>query len=127
MKTNFGEWLKLQLEERDMKQSELAEKIGVQPPQISRIISGEREPTTDVLTKIAHALRIPRKVILRVVDIMPPDPDEDPWVEEMSYKISLLSPSLRSVAERLIDSLAEGEEREQQKAKSKPKTRSSTP
>ena len=122
MKTTFGEWLKAQIKQQDMNQSELAAKIRVHPPQVSRIISGERTATTDILVKISDALRLPRETVLGAAGILPPETD-DPWVDEMSYKLSRLSPGLRRVAERFINSMLEGEEAERIKPpQSKPRS-----
>jgi len=91
METDFGIWLKLQLEEQDMTQSELAEKIGVQPPQISRIISGERGPTTETLIKMADALRMPREKIFRAAGIIAPEPNINETVEQILHETQSMS------------------------------------
>lgn len=89
MNTTFGEWLKTQLKERDMTQSELAEKIHVHPPQVSRIISGERTATNDMLIKIGDALRIPRSTVLVAAGLIPPTPEDDEWDRRIMHLLSL--------------------------------------
>ena len=44
------------LQENDMTQKELASKIGVTEVTISRYVTGERTPQTDIIVKIADAL-----------------------------------------------------------------------
>jgi transcriptional regulator with XRE-family HTH domain len=85
MKITFGEWLKTQLKERDMTQSELAAKIDVHPPQVSRLISGERTPTSDILVKIADALLLPRETVLAAAGIMQQATEGDEWDRRVQH------------------------------------------
>lgn len=85
--TFFGEWLKVQLIEQDMTQSELAVRIGVQPPQVSRLISGEREATPETLIKIADALRMSRQQVFRAAGLLPPDPDANKMIEKILHEV----------------------------------------
>jgi len=89
MDTTFGEWLKEQLKAQHITQSELAGKVGVQPPQISRIISGERGPTTDLLIKIGDALRIPRAVVFSAAGIMPIALEDDEWDQRIKHLLNM--------------------------------------
>jgi len=82
----FGSWLAVQLKLQGITQTELAERIGVQPPQVSRIISGQRSPTVDLLISISDALRIPREETFRMAGILPPVPDVDKLVEQIIHE-----------------------------------------
>lgn len=73
-------------------------------------------------TAIANALKLPPEQVFRASGILPPEND-DPWADEMSHKLSQLSPGLRGVAERFINSMVEQEEAERKK-NAKPKQRS---
>lgn len=88
MELTFGEWLEVTLKKKKMKQSELAEKIGVKPPQVSRLISGDREPTAKILIKIATALRLPGDMVFGAAGLMPPN-IEDEWDRRIKHLLKL--------------------------------------
>lgn len=130
MKSNankLGVWIRDGLNELGKNQAWLAEKVGVQPPQISRIISGSSEAPPDLLGAIADALGKPRAQAYRAAGYLNQEAAADEWAEEMTYKLNKLSPGLRAVAERFINSMVEGEEADRQKAKAKPKHKTTTP
>jgi len=116
----IGRLIKDTLEKKGISQVALADKIGLTAAQVSRIISGERNTSIDTLLLIADALQINRDVIIKVAANLPPEPDSDPWVEMMDYKLRSLPPGARGIAERLINSVAEQEEANR-KGKLKPK------
>ena len=60
IENSLGAWIRLGLQELGQNQVWLANKIGVQPPQVSRIIGGGSEATPDILAAIADALGKPR-------------------------------------------------------------------
>ncbi len=126
MTTKIGALIRRRLEERNMSQTDLADKVGMTSSQISRIISGERGTTIENLIAIADCLIIDRDMILRAAANLPSENGLDPWAEEMDYKISQIkNPARRRMAERLIDGLLEDEETEQV-PKRKPKTKPAT-
>ena len=125
MKSNsskLGDWIRQGLKDVNRNQVWLAEKIGVQPPQVSRIISGGSEATPDLLSAIADALGKPRAQAYRAAGYLNPEPVADEWVEEMSHKLKLLSPRVRDIASKIINALAEGEPEPNGKTKPKPKS-----
>ena len=118
----FSEWLLLTLENKGWSQADLARAAKVSRSAISEIISGQRQIGKRTATSLAEALKLPPEQVFRAAGILPPEND-DPWVEEMAHKFSQLSPGLRGVAERLINSMVEQEEAERKK-NPKSKTRS---
>jgi len=72
MKTlNFARALRSHREKAGLKQSELAEKVGVTGPYISLLESGKRPPPADEVTlRIERALEIPPKTLLRLAQIV---------------------------------------------------------
>ena len=123
METTFGEWLAVELEKRNMRQVELARKSGVAPAQISRILSGQRGAEGKTLRAIARALKMAPEDVFRAAGLMPDEPNADPWVDEMAYKLRLIPASLRPAAGKLIESMAEGDEASR---KPKPKAKTAT-
>lgn len=91
MEQSFGQWLDLQLQERHITQSEFASMIGVYPSQISRIISGQRNPTNEMLIKMADALRIPREEIFQVAGLIPLATEAEKLKKQILYEVNDMS------------------------------------
>lgn len=108
--TEFRDWLMKMLKERDWSQSDLARAAKVSPTAISDIISGRRNIGKQTARAIAGALKIPPEHVFRLAGILPPDPKEDPWVQEIMAKLDQLHPAQRKIAEWMIKKLAEDEE-----------------
>ena len=86
----FGTWLNKQMQKRGWSRADLT----------TQTIS---------LHRPSKALDIPAQEIYGEVVELPHDPASDAWVKRMAHKVSLVPPSLRYLAERLIDALIEGE------------------
>ncbi len=82
---NFGKWLLEQLELRQMTQIDLANRSGVTPAQISRVINGVRGVGNDTLLKIAGALQISPETIFRAAGLLPEKKELDPKVERINH------------------------------------------
>ena len=63
---SFGSWLRRQLVLKGFSQVDFAARIGVKPPQVSRIISGDRGTTLQLLDTIADVLNTPREIIYSI-------------------------------------------------------------
>lgn len=123
MDMRFPEWLEDKMTEKGWSQSELARKSGLTRQAINYYLSDKsKQPDEFALQKLAKAFKIPVEQVYRAAGLLPPANGNDPWVEEMDHKLRQLSPGLREVADRFINSLAESEEAERRKAK--PKTKS---
>lgn len=112
--TPLGEWIRTGLKNINKNQVWLAAKIGVKPPQVSRIISGNSEATPDLLSSIADALGKPREQAYRVAGYLDKVPKSDEWVEETSHKLNLIPLGLRTVTSKFIDSMLEGDQQQSQ-------------
>lgn len=55
----FGEYLKTLRESTGLMQRELAERVGISASMLSRLESGDREPTVRMLSDLAHAMKVP--------------------------------------------------------------------
>jgi len=113
---NFGDWLLSELDKRKMSQADLANQTRLNRGTISNIINGTKGVGHESLTLIARALRLPVEVVFRAAGLLPPQTDEDPWVEEMSHNLGKLTGARRAIAESLVRSLIEQEEKEAQPA-----------
>ena len=106
-KSSFSQWLLKELESREWSQVDLSRRSGVSQAQITRVLSGERGVGEKALSAIAHALKLPPEQVFRAAGILPPQGDTDEWAEEMNHKMKLLPPSMRPIAEKLLNSLLE--------------------
>jgi len=120
----FSEWIVAELEKRGWSRSEAARRGSISPSMFDKVINGYSKPGVKFIDGIAKAFKISSA---EVVMHMHGQKHDDPWVEEMEIKLRLLSPGLRAVAERFINSMVEGEDTDHQKAKSKPKHKTSIP
>jgi len=107
---NFSHWLKTQMDARGWSQSDFARASGLTRQVISYYLTGKtKTPDPEALRALADALRMPPEVVFRAAGVLPQTSD-DPWVDEMSHKLSQLHPALRETAGRLINALADQED-----------------
>jgi transcriptional regulator with XRE-family HTH domain len=111
----FGNWLLSQLRQRNMTQAELARLAGINRGTLSNIINGHKQIGRDVLISISGALRLPIDIVARAAEGKPPSFDE--WSEKMNHKIGQLTGTRREMAERLLDTLLDEQERETREIK----------
>ena len=105
----FSDWLFSQMQAKGWSQSDLARHAGVTRTAISDVLSGRRKAGNELCTAIALALQIPPEEVFRAAGILKTKSD-DPWADKMAYRISKLTGSRRSIAEKLIESLLSEEE-----------------
>lgn len=67
----FGAWLERKRKERDLSQTELAEMVEVTPGQISRLETGGRGASTELIEKLCRALQAPINEGLQAAGILP--------------------------------------------------------
>lgn len=108
--TKFSDWLTGQLQSRDISPAQLSRLMHKKDQGIvSRLLRGERKPSTETIDGIARALKLPPEEVFRAAGILP-QTSADPWVDQQIYKLSKISdPVLRETAERLIASMVEQE------------------
>ena len=126
MDTEFSKWLIVQMKKKGWSQADLSRHSGLTRQAIANYVAG-RTPESDSIVALARVFKTKPELLFRIAQGLPPVADTDPWVDEMSHKLTLLSPGLRGVAERFINSMVEGEDAEQRKAKLKPKHKTSIP
>lgn len=122
MNERTRELIRQRMQDLDIPQGVMAERLSMTPSQVSRIISGDRGTTLENLIAIADILKIDRRYFLAVAAGLPPETDKDPWVEDVSHKLKLLPPNLRGFADDIIDSILKREDAEARKTKPRPKT-----
>ncbi len=91
MKTDFGSWLRDEIQSRGMTQAELAQLSGITPAQISRIISGARGIGESSLQAIAKALRIPPLTVFRKAGLLPDAPEQNELLEAILHNAAQMT------------------------------------
>jgi len=71
MKTDFGNWLEGEIEQREWNTTTLARKAGVNPGNLSRVMSGHRNAGVDMCQAIAKALGYPVETVFRQAGLLP--------------------------------------------------------
>lgn len=93
----FGIWILEELEDRGWSMSELARRSGVTHATISRIVSGERNPSAKMCVAIARALKMQSEEVMRLAGLLPSKPDETLDIERALYLFNQLSPTQRKI------------------------------
>lgn len=102
---NFSDWLTKELARRDMSPAKLARLMNKKDQGvISRILSGERNPSNETIKAIAKALKVSERSVFEAAGVIPPAVG-NAWAEDMAYKLNQINTSLRPVAEAMIDGL----------------------
>lgn len=70
------EWLQIELNKRDWRQSNLTAKGGINSGLMSMIMNGLRKPGPKTLVKIADALGIPREIVFEKWGLLDESTDE---------------------------------------------------
>lgn len=81
--SNFGFWLRRQIELRDMTQTEFAQRAGATTGMVSQWILGRRRPSTDSVDRIADALRIDMDEVLVALGVGSMPVDDPPHVRRI--------------------------------------------
>ena len=71
MVNNLAKLIVDELNNRGWSQSELARRTGLNQGNLSRVLSGDRQPGSDVCNAIARALRIPPEKVFRAAGLLP--------------------------------------------------------
>ena len=86
--TTLAEWLRTQLQERQLTQQQAAVYIGISGATISDILNQAHLPRLEILFRLADFFQTPREYLVRLVASMPiddsqPTDDHDYLVEEL--------------------------------------------
>lgn len=94
---NFTEWLNDQLKMRGWINVDLARAARISESQISRVISGGRQPGPDFCTAVARGLGLDPVLVFRNAGLLPEAdrPEDDPSFQEMYSIMKQLKPALR--------------------------------
>jgi transcriptional regulator with XRE-family HTH domain len=123
VRAEFLQLMKNRMKEENLGIRELARRIGVSHPTITDIITYGNMPSFDTCNKLSKWLNIPEEAGLRKAGLLPPEPNSDEWVEEMTDKINQIKDqSRRSMAKKLLEALVDEERSEEGRdRKNKPK------
>src|SRR5215211_2482273 len=115
------DWMIAEREKQGISQAQLAKKASLTRTTISDYEKRIRPyPNVGALSRISEALGYPPNHLPKIAGLIEAEPEYDEWVEKTSHKLQQLSPRLRDIADRLIDSLVDDEKANE---KPKPKTK----
>src|SRR5271157_5694819 len=99
----FSEWLKAELERRNITQVDFCRATGQRPGTINHLLWGGGTPKPNTLNAIADGLLLPREELYRVVGFLPPLSREVAHWEQIKYKYLLLSQENQAEFDRFLD------------------------
>jgi transcriptional regulator with XRE-family HTH domain len=103
--SEVGQFIKRELERRNLSQANLAEKAGVTQSTVSRIVTGARIPSAMSCVLIAKALDLSPGLVLGMAGILPEDEEHTRYKSECDYKFSQLNERDQSIIIRMMDFL----------------------
>jgi transcriptional regulator with XRE-family HTH domain len=87
----FSEWLRKELDDRDMEVTELATKMSVPPASIYRILNGERDAGDEICRGIAKALGLPQDTVFYRAGLLTEKPEYGDDISELATLFDSLS------------------------------------
>ena len=103
--SEVGQFIKRELERRNLSQANLAEKAGVTQSTVSRIATGARIPSAVSCVLIAKALDLTPGLLLGKAGILPEDEERTRYKSECDYKFSKLNERDQRIIIRMMDFL----------------------
>jgi transcriptional regulator with XRE-family HTH domain len=91
-KTDFPTWLLLEMQKRNWNQSDLSRKSGVSSGQISRLLSGNRNPTHESLISFAKAFNLPEENVFRAAGFIKKQSSQNNLTAELNHLFEQLPP-----------------------------------
>lgn len=88
----FTQWLIEEIYRRGWSFRELAQRASLSPSTVSKVVNGDVLPGWEFCFKVARALALPPEIVFRKAGLLPPEPEENSALREMSYLFSQLSP-----------------------------------
>lgn len=117
-KIYFPQWLRNEIDRREMSQIELSRKTGVSATQIARILSGERGMGIETLVAISTALNISPITIIRKAGLLPEGGEEIKF-DDWQYLLSQLAHEEQEEIRQIIELKIERRQKAEQAARAK--------
>lgn len=126
-KFSWVDWMIKKREAKGWSQTDLAAKVGTTRQTINDYEKRRRKnPDEAILSKISEVFGEADDYLPRLAGLLPAKPVDDPWIEKMNAKLRRVPSGLRDVADKMIESLAEGEV-EPRQIKTRSKTKAAKP
>jgi transcriptional regulator with XRE-family HTH domain len=113
----FSDWLVEQMRQRNMSQQDLAQKSGITPAQVSRVISGQRGLGEKSLLALAHALKISPITIFRKAGLLP-EGGENASFEDWQFLLDQLPANEQEEIRQIIEMKIERRQKAEQATRS---------
>lgn len=127
-KYNFSEWLQSEMESRNLSQSELARRAGLNRAVVNKIVNQISMPTPETIEALARGLKLPSEQVFRAAGLLPPVPPKRAQVDELDHLANLLGDDdLQEVIDYAKMRLRKREEEEEKKIYKQKSSRSIRP
>lgn len=103
----FSDWLVSELAKQQISAAQFSRLSRKDQGVISRLLSGERNPSNKTILAIAVALKLPAEMVFRAAGVLPPKPDSDPWKEEMRHLLDGIMMEDREIIRKILRSYAD--------------------
>lgn len=118
-KSNFGDWLRKQREDRSWSQSDLARFSGLHRQIINKTENGVSDPALKTYIALANAFNISLITILRTAGELPPGPDDKINFEDWQYLLEKMTEAEREEFWRFGQMKVEMRQEKEQAARTK--------
>ena len=116
MGKEFGIWLRKKIKETGKTQAEVSSLIGVEQPQLSRILSGERGASIQVLKALARVLNIPDEQVFAKAGVMDEKPERNQKIDQITHLLYSLNEENLEELLRIVKIKQELEEKQKGKS-----------
>ena len=106
----MGRVIRLARQRRNMKQADLARRLGVRQSAVSQWESGKKAPELDTRIRLSAMLQIPLSELLPKAPPIPVEALEDAQVKRVMTNFLMLDTDARNAADLLLMRLVEGQE-----------------
>lgn len=98
---DFKDWLKAELNERGLTQSDLARKTNLSTAAVSLVMNGKRGVGEEFIQAVAKALNLPAETVFRAAGLLPPVPDDAEYLERFRMLLAYLDHDDREKLEKI--------------------------
>ncbi|MBD2872912.1 helix-turn-helix domain-containing protein [Paenibacillus arenilitoris] len=108
----IGENIRQLRKKKGLSQEQLALRAEINASYMGQVERGEKNPTIDVLSKIAHALQIPIEQLVNVASAKdaPPDGDGEDYADKIAHQLNGLSLKEKEAVYKFVKQLVQFKE-----------------
>ena len=117
--TDFANWLRNELIERNISPADLSRMMKKKPASISNVLNEKRAAGTDFILAVATALRLPPEELYRIAGLLPRKPvrqgKQEMLLHELAALLEQMSPNSQQMVIKLVREIYEHDKETQEK------------